>query len=59
MAIVLGVVVAVLAVGRAIYPAPIRWRARPWFIKSDRQGRIVLAAFGCLLLLLVLVSALA
>jgi hypothetical protein len=39
--------------GRAVHPAPIRWRAKPWFVKNDRQGRLTLAAFGALLLVFV------
>jgi hypothetical protein len=54
MADFLGIVAGTLAIGRAIYPAPIGWGRKPWFVKNDRQGRIALAAFGGLFLLLAL-----
>jgi hypothetical protein len=52
----LAVAIGVLALGRAVYPTPIRWRLRPWFVKTDRQGRITLAAFGSLWLILAVVQ---
>jgi hypothetical protein len=52
MELVLGIVFGGLAIGRAIYPTPIRWRIRPWFVKTDKQGRMTLAAWGCGVLLI-------
>jgi hypothetical protein len=52
MELVIGIVVGILALGRAIYPAPIGWGRRPWFVKSDQQGRMTLAAFGGIFLLI-------
>ena len=52
MATALGIAFGIFVLGLAIYPTPVRWRRKPWFVKTDRQGRIVLAAFGGLWLVL-------
>lgn len=54
---VLGFVIGIFFLGRAIYPAPVRWGRRPWFVTTDRQGRIALTAFGGVFLAIGIVGA--
>jgi hypothetical protein len=57
VATALEIVFGILLLGRAIYPTPMQWRLRPWFVKTDRQGRALLAAFGGVWLVIGIASA--